>query len=109
MRKNFSSRIVAEKLLTARGVFGFWPANSLGDDVEIYRDESRTEVMARFYFLRQQMLTPAGQPNYCLPTSSHRLIRDDVTISALLPSPPGLERTNWRTDSRPNMTITTRS
>ena len=60
------SRIVAEKLLTARGVFGFWPANSLGDDVEIYRDESRTEVMARFHFLRQQMQKPAGQPNYCL-------------------------------------------
>ena len=32
-------RIVAEKLLTARGVYGFWPANSSGDDVEIYRDE----------------------------------------------------------------------
>ncbi|MDQ3198606.1 MAG: methionine synthase [Verrucomicrobiota bacterium] len=59
-------RIVAEKLLTARGVFGFWPAHSLGDDVEIYRDESREEVLARFHFLRQQMQKPAGQVNYCL-------------------------------------------
>ncbi|MEO6969712.1 MAG: methionine synthase, partial [Chthoniobacterales bacterium] len=59
-------RIVDEKLLTAGGVYGFWPANSAGDDVEIYRDESRTEVIARLHFLRQQMQKPAGQTNYCL-------------------------------------------
>ncbi len=59
-------QIVSEKLLTARGVFGFWPANSLGDDVEIYRDEKREEIVARFHFLRQQMQKPAGQSNYCL-------------------------------------------
>jgi len=72
------TRIVKEKLLTARGVYGFWPANSSGDDVEIYRDESRTEVIARFYFLRQQMQKPVGQTNYCLadfvaPRDSGRL------------------------------------
>ena len=60
------ARIVEDKLLTARGVCGFWPANSLGDDVEIYRDESRTEAITRFHFLRQQMQKPAGQTNYCL-------------------------------------------
>ncbi|MGH8095125.1 MAG: methionine synthase, partial [Chthoniobacterales bacterium] len=59
-------RIVSEKLLTARGVYGFWPANSLGDDVEIYPDGARSEVIARFHFLRQQMQKPTGQPNYCL-------------------------------------------
>ena len=59
-------RIASEKLLTARGVYAFWPANSSGDDVEIYRDDERSEVIARFYFLRQQMQKPAGQPNYCL-------------------------------------------
>ena len=37
-------QIIAEKSLTARGVYGFWPANSLGDDVEIYRDEDRRQV-----------------------------------------------------------------
>jgi 5-methyltetrahydrofolate--homocysteine methyltransferase len=58
--------IVAERLLTSRGVYGFWPANSLGDDVEIYRDEERHEVIATFHFLRQQMLKPTGQSNYCL-------------------------------------------
>ncbi len=70
-------RIVDEKLLTARGVFGFWPANSLGEDVEIYRDETRSEVIATFHFLRQQMQKPAGQTNYSLadfvaPKSSGR-------------------------------------
>jgi 5-methyltetrahydrofolate--homocysteine methyltransferase len=57
---------VAEKSLIARGVYGFWPANSLGDDVELYRNEDRREVIATFHFLRQQMLKPAGQSNYCL-------------------------------------------
>ncbi len=60
------TRIVEENLLTARGAYGFWPANSLGDDVNIYRDESRAEVSARFHFLRQQMQKPPGQSNYCL-------------------------------------------
>jgi 5-methyltetrahydrofolate--homocysteine methyltransferase len=59
-------QIVAEKSLTARGVYGFWPANSLGDDVEIYRDEDRRQVIATLHFLRQQMLKPPGQTNYCL-------------------------------------------
>ncbi len=58
--------IVANQQLTARGVFGFWPANSLGDDVEVYQDEAREEVCATFHFLRQQMQKPAGQTNYCL-------------------------------------------
>jgi 5-methyltetrahydrofolate--homocysteine methyltransferase len=59
-------RIVAEKLFMARGVFGFWPANSLGDDVQLYRDETRHEVIATFHFLRQQMEKPVGQCNYSL-------------------------------------------
>jgi len=48
------SRIVAEKLLTARGVYGFWPANSEGDDVVLFTDESRRIEIARFPMLRQQ-------------------------------------------------------
>ncbi|WP_240907099.1 methionine synthase [Paludisphaera rhizosphaerae] len=47
-------RIVREKLLTARGVYGFFPANSIGDDVVVYTDESRTKELTRFHFLRQQ-------------------------------------------------------
>ncbi len=59
-------RIVSENLLTARGVYAFWPANSVGDDVEVYADESRVTPRATFHFLRQQMQKPAGQHNRCL-------------------------------------------
>ena len=59
-------RICSEKLLTARGVYAFWPAKAIGDDVEIYTDESRTNRLATFHFLRQQMKKPAGQFNHSL-------------------------------------------
>jgi 5-methyltetrahydrofolate--homocysteine methyltransferase len=59
-------RIVAEKLFTARGVYGFFPANSVGDDIELYTDESRTKVQATFHTLRQQMQKPADQFNHAL-------------------------------------------
>jgi 5-methyltetrahydrofolate--homocysteine methyltransferase len=59
-------RIVAEKLLTARAVLGFWPANSVGDDIELYGDESRAEVVAIVHTLRQQMEKPPGRPNQAL-------------------------------------------
>ena len=59
-------RIIAEKRYTARAVLGFWPANSVGDSVELYADESRTQVIKTFHFLRQQNEKPADQFNHCL-------------------------------------------
>ncbi len=47
-------QIAAEKRFAPRAVQGFWPANSVGDDVEIYADESRKEAVETFHFLRQQ-------------------------------------------------------
>ncbi|MFM7845962.1 MAG: vitamin B12 dependent-methionine synthase activation domain-containing protein, partial [Planctomycetota bacterium] len=47
-------RIVKEKLLTARAVYGFWPAAADGDDVVLYTDDKRTHELTRFYMLRQQ-------------------------------------------------------
>ncbi|PYL64870.1 MAG: methionine synthase, partial [Verrucomicrobia bacterium] len=76
-------RIVAKNLLTARGVFAFWPANSVGDDVDLYVDEKRSQKLATFHFLRQQMQKPAGQFNHCLgdyiarETDGHRLPLQD--------------------------------
>jgi 5-methyltetrahydrofolate--homocysteine methyltransferase len=58
--------IAAKNLLVPRGVYAFWPANTIGDDVRIYGDDARTEKIATFYFLRQQMQKPAGQFNHCL-------------------------------------------
>ena len=71
-------RIVDGKLLTARGVYGFWPANSVGDDIEVYADESRQTVIARFNMLRQQTGKREGQFNQSLadfiaPRESGRL------------------------------------
>jgi 5-methyltetrahydrofolate--homocysteine methyltransferase len=59
-------QIAAKNLFVARGVYAFWPANSIGDDVDLYVDEECTEKLATFYFLRQQMQKPAGQFNHCL-------------------------------------------
>jgi len=53
--------IIDNRLIRARAVYGFWPANSAGDDVEIYSDESRSDVIARFHTLRQQQETNTGQ------------------------------------------------
>ncbi|MBV9490940.1 MAG: methionine synthase [Verrucomicrobia bacterium] len=58
--------IVNGKLYQARGVYGFWPANSRGDDVEVYVDETRRNRLATFHFLRQQMRKPESQFNHCL-------------------------------------------
>ncbi len=48
-------KIIAEKLITARAVYGFFPANAIGDDVTLYTDASRKEVLTQFHFLRQQV------------------------------------------------------
>jgi 5-methyltetrahydrofolate--homocysteine methyltransferase len=60
------TEIVKEKSLTARAVAGFWPANSVGDDIELYADAARTRPMATFYTLRQQMQKPEGESEYAL-------------------------------------------
>jgi 5-methyltetrahydrofolate--homocysteine methyltransferase len=59
-------RLVGEQWLTARATFGFFPANAVGDDVEVYTDESRQTVRTTVHFLRQQMSKSAGRTNYCL-------------------------------------------
>src|SRR5881296_412292 len=59
-------KLIRGKLLTARGVYGFSPANSVGDDIELYRDESRASVLTTFHTLRQQTPKPDGQFNHAL-------------------------------------------
>jgi 5-methyltetrahydrofolate--homocysteine methyltransferase len=59
-------KIVAGKLIAARGVYGFFPANRVGEDVELYTDESRKKVLMTFHFLRQQLEKTDGTPNWCL-------------------------------------------
>jgi 5-methyltetrahydrofolate--homocysteine methyltransferase len=59
-------RIVAERRFTPNAVIGFWPCNSVGDDIEIYADEARSRVTAVVHTLRQQLDKPAGQANDAL-------------------------------------------
>ncbi len=59
-------RILDEKLLEARGVYGFWPAASDGDDIVLFEDETRSQEKLRFNMLRQQNIQPDGKPNRSL-------------------------------------------
>ncbi|BCN92435.1 methionine synthase [Thiomicrorhabdus immobilis] len=59
-------QIIEEKWLTAKAVYGFYPANRVGDDIEVYADESRSEVIHRFHHLRQQAEKKRGGANNCL-------------------------------------------
>jgi 5-methyltetrahydrofolate--homocysteine methyltransferase len=54
--------IVEKKSITARGVYGFFPANAVGDDVELYTDCKREKVIERFHFLRQQANREGNEP-----------------------------------------------
>jgi 5-methyltetrahydrofolate--homocysteine methyltransferase len=64
--KGILDRIIREQLLTARGVYGFWPANSDGDDIVVYKDDARRTVLARFPMLRQQEPIADNRPNRSL-------------------------------------------
>ncbi len=55
-------KIIAESLLTARGVYGLFPAIAVGDDVQLYTDEARCQTLARFHFLRQQSNREGSEP-----------------------------------------------
>jgi 5-methyltetrahydrofolate--homocysteine methyltransferase len=54
--------IIEKNLITARGVYGLFPANSVGDDVELYANEERDKVIERFHFLRQQAHKEGREP-----------------------------------------------
>jgi 5-methyltetrahydrofolate--homocysteine methyltransferase len=54
--------IIEKKLITARGVYGLFPANAVGDDIELYKDDKREEVGERFHFLRQQANKEGSEP-----------------------------------------------
>jgi 5-methyltetrahydrofolate--homocysteine methyltransferase len=58
--------LIAQRPITARAVYGLFPANAVGDDVEIYADEGRSQVLKRFHFLRQQTAKDKDEPFRCL-------------------------------------------
>jgi 5-methyltetrahydrofolate--homocysteine methyltransferase len=54
--------IIEKNFITARGVYGFFPANAVSDDIELYTDDTRTKVLHRFHFLRQQANREGSEP-----------------------------------------------
>jgi 5-methyltetrahydrofolate--homocysteine methyltransferase len=60
------ARIVEEKWVSAKAVIGLWPANAVGDDIELYADESRNQKLATLHTLRQQMLRKNTRANVAL-------------------------------------------
>ena len=58
--------VIEKNLITARAVYGLFPANAVGDDVELYTDDKRDQVRERFHFLRQQANKEGSEPCRCL-------------------------------------------
>jgi 5-methyltetrahydrofolate--homocysteine methyltransferase len=92
--KKMFARIIAEKRFQPRATFTFWPANSVGDSVEIYADESRSRVLHTFHFLRQQIDHDGGKPCLCL--ADYLAPRDSGRIDYLgqfaVTAGPGVEQ-----------------
>jgi 5-methyltetrahydrofolate--homocysteine methyltransferase len=59
-------KIIAENWFRPRAVIGFWPANAVGDDIHLFRDDSRKQELATFFTLRQQIAKREGRPNVAL-------------------------------------------
>ena len=60
-------KIIKDKSVSPQAIIGFWPVNSVGDDIEIYKNDSRKETVAKLFFLRQQMnRDKSSRPNFCL-------------------------------------------
>ena len=59
-------QIIAEKWFAPKGVIGFWPAGTVGDDIRLFTDDTRTKPLATMFTLRQQMTKRDGKPNMAL-------------------------------------------
>ncbi|MEI6746168.1 MAG: vitamin B12 dependent-methionine synthase activation domain-containing protein, partial [Methylococcaceae bacterium] len=64
--KEMLEKLITENWLENRAVIGFFPANSVDDDIQLFTDESRSEVLETLHHLRQQNVKAPGRPNYCL-------------------------------------------
>ena len=60
------SKLIRERWIRANAVFGLYPANAVGDDIEIYADETRSSTLMNWHSLRQQNPRPTGKPHYSL-------------------------------------------
>ena len=64
--KKMLKEVIDKKLLTAKAIFGLFPVNAVGDDIEVYTDSKRNEIRTKFVTLRQQSKKKEGIPNIAL-------------------------------------------
>jgi 5-methyltetrahydrofolate--homocysteine methyltransferase len=101
--------ILREHWLTARAVVGFFPCNSIDEEIEVYSDATRSRVLHRLHHLRQQKGKPAGSLTTRCRISSRRRTRARSTTSARSPSPPASASRSISSVSPRRMTTTTTS
>jgi 5-methyltetrahydrofolate--homocysteine methyltransferase len=78
--------IIEKKLITARGVYGLFPANATGDDVELYTNDKSGKILERFHFLRQQSNREGSEPCRSLAdfiAPKHTGLRDHIGAFAV--------------------------
>ena len=73
-------RIVNERWLTASGAAAFYPASAVGDDIEVYADESRREVLFTWHGLRQQTKKPVIDGSFRLTVGSREQMQQFVAV-----------------------------
>ena len=84
--KTLLETMIAEKQITANGVYGFFPANAIGDDVVLYTDDTRTKELTRFPMLRQQANREGSEPCRSLGdfiAPAHTAMRDYIGAFAV--------------------------
>ncbi len=86
-------QIISEKLTSPKAVFGFWPANSDGDDIVIFEDYKRKNKLTKFHFLRQQVNRKnSKRPNLCLSDFVSPIgLKDDYIGGFLVSAGEGIE------------------
>jgi 5-methyltetrahydrofolate--homocysteine methyltransferase len=96
----FLDEIIEKKMLQANAVFGIWPANSDGDDIVIFEDETRQNEIGRFYHVRQQEKKKPGIANYCLSDFIAPFVSDKIDYCGGFATTAGIGIEKWKDQYR---------
>ncbi len=107
MPNDMLDKLSAEKTLNPRGVVGLFPANRVGDDIEIYRDETRTHVITSATICVNRPKN--GLANYCLADFVAPKLSGKADYIGAFAVTGGLERTHWLMPLKRSTMITTKS
>ncbi len=96
----FLDEIIEKKMLQANAVFGIWPANSVGDDIILYEDETRRKEVGRFYHLRQQEKKKEDAANFCLSDFVAPLGSEKIDYCGGFATTAGIGIEKWKEEFR---------